>query len=368
MANKKFDNNNWGQWMSRALQLADLAEGETSPNPLVGALVLDSKGTLVGEGFHSSAGKAHAEVEALSQAGFSAKEGTLIVTLEPCCHHGKTPPCTDLILNSGISRVVIAMQDPDPRVAGEGISILKKSGLEVITGILEEEALSQNRAFIHRVKKGRPWGVLKCALSLDGRIALSNGKSQWITEVEARRKVHILRSKCDAVIVGGETVRSDNPLLTTRGIRKPEPKRVVFSSTLDLPRSANVFETSVAETIIAYTSESPLEMLEHIPKGVEKTLIKESSPRELLKVLATKGCNKVLWECGPSLASRAIQENCVQELVFFIAPKLLGGLPAMTPLSELGFESMDEVLTLGDVSLAKAGKDFVLNVPLQDWQ
>ena len=171
----------WELWMRRALALAALAEGHTSPNPLVGAVVLDCEGRLVGEGFHARAGDAHAEVGALRQAGDAARGGTLVVTLEPCCHHGRTPPCSEAVLRAGIGRVVIALEDPDPRVDGGGIRQLRQAGLEVISGVLREEARQQNRAFLHRVRTGRPFGVLKWAMSLDGRTALPNGASQWIS-------------------------------------------------------------------------------------------------------------------------------------------------------------------------------------------
>ena len=213
----------WEPLMHRALALASLAQGRTSPNPLVGALVLDSSGRLIGEGYHARAGLPHAEVGALAQAGVAARGGTLIVSLEPCCHQGRTPPCTDAVIAAGIERVVVALEDPDPRVAGGGISRLRSAGLEVITGVLKAQAAHQNRAFVHRVRTGRPWGVLKWAMSLDGRTALPNGESQWISGPEARTWVHQLRACCDAVIVGGGTVRADDPLLTSRGRRDPEP-------------------------------------------------------------------------------------------------------------------------------------------------
>ena len=211
----------WEPLMHRALALAALAQGCTSPNPLVGALVLDANGRLIGEGYHARAGRPHAEVGALAQAGEAARGGTLIVTLEPCCHHGRTPPCTDAVIAAGLERVVVALEDPDPRVAGGGVSRLRSAGLEVITGVLREQAAQQNRAFVHRVRTGRPWGVLKWAMSLDGRTALPNGESQWISGSEARSWVHQLRACCDAVIVGGGTLRADDPLLTSRGRRDP---------------------------------------------------------------------------------------------------------------------------------------------------
>jgi diaminohydroxyphosphoribosylaminopyrimidine deaminase/5-amino-6-(5-phosphoribosylamino)uracil reductase len=207
----------WRTWMQRALQLAALGRGRTSPNPLVGALVLDADGTLVGEGYHARAGQAHAEVGALHQAGERARGGTLVVTLEPCSHHGRTPPCSAAVIHAGISRVVIAMADPNPLVNGGGLAALRAAGLEVICGICEAEARALNAPFLHRLQTGRPLGILKWAMSLDGRTALPNGASQWISGPAARTWVHDLRAHCDAVIVGGGTVRADDPLLTSRG-------------------------------------------------------------------------------------------------------------------------------------------------------
>tara|TARA_Y100001968_G_scaffold185837_1_gene170188 strand:+ start:3082 stop:4173 length:1092 start_codon:yes stop_codon:yes gene_type:complete len=336
----------WVPWMRRAIQLALLAEGRTSPNPLVGAVVLDSSGKLVGEGFHSGAGKSHAEIEALAQAGEKSIDGTIIVTLEPCCHYGLTPPCTEAILKAGLKKVVIGMVDPDPRVSGNGISRLKDSGLNVIEGILKEECARINREFIFRVRNGRPWGILKWAMSLDGRIGLPNGSSKWITNENARDTVHQIRSKCDAVIVGGGTVRADDPLLTSRGKSNSEPIRVVFSRSLNLPKSANLWDTKVAKTIIAYGPEGEEAFFSDFPEGPEKLPLNSDDPSELLNLLGKKGCNKILWECGPLLATSAIESNCVQELVVFIAPKLLGGDSSMTPLSSFGFESINSTYKL----------------------
>ena len=351
-------------WMRRAIQLASLAEGQTSPNPLVGAVILDSYERIVGEGFHSSAGKSHAEIEALKQAGPFAKGGTLFVNLEPCCHHGRTPPCTEAILKSGLSTVVVAAKDPDERVSGKGIEVLKKAGLEVIEGVLEEEANFLNRAFIFRNRTGRPWGVLKWAMSLDGRIALPNGQSKWITEKASRRKVHSLRSKYDAVIVGGETVRLDNPLLTSRGAAKVEPLRVVLTSSLDLPTNAQLWDVKKAKTLVCYGPESDLDRLGKLPDGPEKICLEKSTPLNLLELLAKKGCNQVLWECGGSLSAAAINQNCVQEIFCFLSPKLLGGIPAMNPISNLGFDSVTQAICVKEGSYSKIGHDLVLNMLL----
>ncbi len=350
-------------WMRRALQLAALADGLTSPNPLVGAVVLNGQGKLVGEGFHLRAGESHAEVDALKQAGNNAKDGTLIVTLEPCCHHGKTPPCTDLILSSGVKKVVVALEDPDPRVSGKGISRLRAAGIEVFTGLLEEEAAFQNRAFIFRIRNGRPWGVLKWAMSLDGRTGLPNGQSKWISGNESRKWVYKLRSKCDAVIVGSGTVRSDDPLLTSRGLSRPEPLRVVLSKSLRLPFNAQLWNTSLAKTLIAYGPDALKENLEEFPKGLSFLPLNSTSPIELLPALAKRDCNRVLWECGSAIASEAIQQGCVQELAVFVAPKLLGGIKSMAPLDDFGFTSMNQVIEMGNFSMEKFGQDLLLRMP-----
>ncbi len=351
------DKKKWVHWMRRSIQLALLAENRTSPNPLVGAVVLDSSGRLVGEGFHTGAGNAHAEIEALAQAGEKSVNGTIVVTLEPCCHHGLTPPCTEALIKARLKRVVIGMVDPDPRVSGNGISRLKDSGLEVVEGVLNQECKRINREFIFRVRNGRPWGILKWAMSLDGRIGLPNGISKWITNESSRDSVHQIRAKCDAVIIGGGTLRSDNPLLTSRGKSELEPLRVVFSRSLELPKSANLWNTKTAKTLIAYGPEGNESFFFDLPDGPEKLSLDSNDPSELLTELGKKGCNKILWECGPLLATSAIEAKCVQELVVFIAPKLLGGRSAMSPLDSFGFESINSTYKLQHSFLDRKGKD-----------
>ena len=360
----------WIPWMHRALQLAGLAAGHTSPNPLVGAVVLASDGQLVGEGFHARAGEPHAEVGALAQAGAAARGGTIVVTLEPCCHHGRTPPCSEAVINAGLQRVVVALTDPDPRVAGGGIQRLRDAGLEVITGVLEAEAAHQNRAFVHRVQTGRPWGVLKWAMSLDGRTALPNGASQWISGPAARSWVHRLRAGCDAVIVGGGTLRADDPLLTSRGQRQPEPLRVVLSRSLDLPEQAQLWDQSVASTLVAHPAVTDWAGRERLraaweQAGVAVQSFEQCDPSALLPLLAARGCNRVLWECGPSLAAAALQQGCVQELAVVIAPKLMGGDLARTPLGDLGLTAMDQVVPLALDSAQSLGNDLLLQARLR---
>ena len=360
----------WLPWMRRALNLAALGEGRTSPNPLVGAVVLDGAGVLVGEGYHARAGDPHAEVGALAQAGARARGGTLIVTLEPCCHHGRTPPCTEAVIAAGISRVVVAMADPDPRVAGGGIARLRAAGLEVIEAVAEAEALRLNRAFVHRVRSARPLGILKWAMSLDGRTALPNGQSQWISGPEARAWVHRLRAGCDAVIVGSGTVRADDPLLTSRGGRTPEPLRVVMSRSLDLPEAAQLWDQAVAPTLVAHGPIGAPEQRQGTARavatcavldrlGVERLELAACEPDPLLEALAARGCNRVLWECGPELAAAALRQGCVQELAVVIAPRLLGGLAARTPLGNLGLEGLDLVPSWRELERRDLGGDLL---------
>jgi len=352
--------------MGRALRLAALAEGQTSPNPLVGAVVLNGAGELVGEGYHRRAGEPHAEALALARAGAAAQGGCLYVTLEPCCHQGRTPPCTEAVLASGVQRVVVALADPDPRVAGQGLARLRQAGLEVIEGVGAEAARRQNSAFLHRVAKGRPEGILKWAMSLDGRTALPNGASQWISGPEARAWVHRLRARCDAVIVGGGTVRADNPLLTSRGQRSPEPLRVVLSRQLELPASAQLWDTSGAPTLVAHGPEAPATARDNFDQlGVERLALEHCGPLALLGALAARGCNRVLWECGPELAATALGEGCVQQVAAVIAPKLLGGLAASTPLGDLGLLEVPEGCLNGGEGLEHLGPDLLWQLEIK---
>jgi diaminohydroxyphosphoribosylaminopyrimidine deaminase/5-amino-6-(5-phosphoribosylamino)uracil reductase len=351
----------WLAWMRRALQLAALGEGRTSPNPMVGCVVLDAAGELVGEGYHARAGEPHAEVHALRQAGARARGGTALVTLEPCCHHGRTPPCSDALLAAGVRRVVVAMADPDPRVAGGGLQQLRQAGVEVIEGVAEAEALRLNRDFLHRVQQGRPLGVLKWAMSLDGRTALPNGSSQWISSPPARDWVHRLRARCDAVIVGGGTVRADDPLLNSRGRRRPEPLRVVLSRSLDLPTAARLWDRSTAPTLVAHGDDAPRERRDRLDGlGVERLELERCEPEALAQALARRGCNRVLWECGPELAAAALRQDCIQELAAVIAPKLLGGLPARTPLGDLGLVDVSQAPRLRGEPPQALGDDLLL--------
>ena len=242
------------KWMKRAIFLASLGKNTTSPNPRVGVVILDKNGNLISEGFHYKAGMPHAEAMAFNNLKKDAKDGSMYVNLEPCCHHGKTPPCVEKVISSGIKKVYISIEDPDKRVSGKGIQLLKEAGIQVHLGLCEKESLALNKAFIHRNITKKSFGVFKWAMSIDGRIALKNGKSKWITNEESRALVHSFRAAFDAIIIGGNTLRRDNPLLTTRGLKNPEPLRVVFTKSLDLPIKSNLWDCNKAKTLVIYDS------------------------------------------------------------------------------------------------------------------
>ena len=335
------------KWMIRAIRLASLGRGLTSPNPLVGAVIIDRKGKLISEGFHQKSGMAHAEAMAFDNLRDDPSGGTLYVNLEPCCHRGRTPPCVNRIISSGIRRVFVSIKDPDLRVAGKGIKLLENAGIEVNLGLCENEALELNKSFIHRNLNGFSYGVLKWAMSIDGRLGLKNGDSKWITSQKSRSFVHKLRADFDAIIIGGNTLRKDDPLLTTRGLKKIEPLRVVFTRSLDLPTKAKLWDTEFSNTLVIYDSSTANEdNLKKIPKNVITEKVSSDNPKLIAKILAEKGCNKVLWECGPELATSAVKAGCIQECISFVAPKILGGKNGMNPFTDFDFQSMSEVIKL----------------------
>ncbi len=349
------------KWMKRAIFLASLGEKTTSPNPRVGAVILDKNGNLISEGFHYKAGMPHAEAMAFNNLKKDANEGSMYVNLEPCCHHGKTPPCVERVISSGIKKVYISIEDPDKRVSGKGIKLLKDAGIQVHLGLCKKESLDLNKAFIHRNITKKAFGVLKWAMSIDGRIALKNGKSKWISNEESRSLVHSFRSEFDAIIIGGNTLRRDNPLLSTRGLKNPEPLRVVFTKSLDLPSESNLWDCDKAKTIVIYDSSTANEnYLARIPKCVEVEKVSSDNPELISKILAKRGCNKVLWECGSRLATSAIKSNCIQEIITFIAPKILGGENNMNPLGDFEFKEMNEIIKLSDSQFRLIGNDICI--------
>ena len=357
----KLTNSIHKQWMMRAIRLASLGKGLTSPNPMVGAVIVDKKGKLISEGFHQKTGMPHAEAMAFNNLKDDPFGGTLYVNLEPCCHKGKTPPCVDRIISSGIKKVFVSIKDPDLRVSGKGIKLLENAGIEVNLGLCGKEALDLNKSFIHKNLKGFSYGVLKWAMSIDGRVGLKNGESKWITTKKSRLLVHKLRADFDAIIIGGNTLRKDNPILTTRGLKEIEPLRVVFTRTLDLPSKANLWDTELSNTIVIYDSSTANERnLKMIPKNVEIEKVTSDDPKLVSEILAKKGCNKVLWECGPELSTAAVKSGCIQECITFLAPKILGGVNVMNPFTDFNFKSMDEVINLNLQDIEPVNRDIYL--------
>ena len=320
------------RWMRRALELAARGRFGASPNPMVGAVVLDPQGHLVGEGFHARCGGPHAEIVALREAGDRARGGSLIVTLEPCAHHGRTPPCVDAILSAGISRVVAAMREPNP-VAGGGLDLLRAEGVDAGVGVDSDRARALNRRWLTWVQERRPWVTLKAAVSLDGRIATRTGQSKWITGEPARRRSLELREEHDAIVVGINTVLADNPLLTRRlGLNPGESwTRVVLDSRLRTPTAAQVVQTSPEQTLIAHTSEAALTDRHRLEKsGVQLVEIGAGADgrvelHHLLEHLARRDVAALLVEGGSAVHGSFADAGLVDEAVFFIAPLLIGG-------------------------------------------
>ncbi|NDJ19574.1 bifunctional diaminohydroxyphosphoribosylaminopyrimidine deaminase/5-amino-6-(5-phosphoribosylamino)uracil reductase RibD [Myxacorys almedinensis A] len=346
--------------MQRCLELARTAFGRTAPNPMVGCAIVQ-KGEIVGEGFHPKAGEPHAEIFALRQADTRALGATLYVNLEPCSHYGRTPPCADAVIAAGIGRVVIGMVDPNPQVAGQGIAKLRDAGIEVTVGIEAADCQTLNEAFVHRIVHHRPFGILKYAMTLDGKIAATTGHSSWVTGTAARQEVHQLRSRCDAIVVGGNTVRKDNPFLTTHGVAQHTPLRVVMSRTLDLPPTAHLWNLDIAPTVVFTGSDGNLAMQHRLlDQGVDVIQLAALTPAEVMAQLYDRGLNTVLWECGGTLAARAIADQCVQKVWAFIAPKIIGGNDAASPVGELGLTEMTQALSLTRVAIEAIGTDFLI--------
>ena len=315
----------------------------------------------MGEGFHPAAGQPHAEVFALRQAGELAKGATIYVSLEPCNHYGRTPPCSDAVIAAGIQRVVIGMVDPNPLVAGSGLEKLKQAGIEVVTGVESAACEELNEAFTHRMLQQKPLGILKYAMTLDGKIATDIGHSAWVSSVESREYVHHLRSTCDAIVTGGNTLRQDNPFLTSHQVDRPNPLRVVLSPSFNLPAEANLWDTKLAKTLVVTGLQADLELQGKLRlQGVEVLLTANPSPAVVMQVLFDRGCLSVLWECGGTLAAAAIQQGAVQKVLAFVAPKIVGGIHAPQPVGDLGIQQMTEALDLERVSFRSIGKDLLV--------
>ena len=350
------------EYMQLALDLAASAKGKTNPNPLVGA-VLVKNGVIVGTGLHRKAGEPHAEVHAFNMAGEHAKGATLYVTLEPCSHYGKTPPCAKLVKESEVSRVVVAMQDPNPEVAGRGIQLLRDAGIVVEVGVLEQEARKLNERFIHNMITARPFVISKFAMTLDGKLATHTGHSKWITGEKARLNVHELRNEIDAILVGVGTVIADNPSLTTR---LPEgggknPTRVILDSQLRTPLDATILKTEEAKTIIVTKAGVDAKLVKlYEDKGVSFLYVSHNKGlnlQEMLEKLYQQGITDILVEGGGAVNSSFLRAGLIDKYFIYIAPKVLGGRNSITPFTGEDVETMDQALDVTFEEIESFGED-----------
>ncbi|NLW25443.1 MAG: bifunctional diaminohydroxyphosphoribosylaminopyrimidine deaminase/5-amino-6-(5-phosphoribosylamino)uracil reductase RibD [Clostridia bacterium] len=353
-------------YMRLALELAEKARGRTSPNPMVGAVIVKD-GQIVGKGYHLKAGTFHAEIHALREAGEKAKGATMYVNLEPCSHFGRTPPCTDAIINAGISRVFVAMEDPNPLVGGRGIKKLAEAGIEVKVGLLEEEAKKLNEIFIKYITTKTPFVLLKMAMTLDGKIASRTGHSKWITGEAAREKVHYLRNYYDAVLVGVNTVFKDNPSLTCRILAGRDPIRIILDSRARTPVEAQVIiQDSAAPTYIVVTDRAPYDRVESL-RATKARVIQvpadeqgRVSLKDLMVKLGEMEITGVLVEGGAEVAASFLEAGLVDKMLTFISPKIVGGRTAPGPVGGLGRERVDQAIKLSHLTFGSVGGDFFI--------
>lgn len=350
-------------YMRLALTMAKKNLGQTSPNPVVGCVIIRD-GNIVGMGAHLKAGEGHAEVQAIRMAGEKAEGSTAYVTLEPCSHYGKTPPCAELLIQSKVSKVVVATADPNPKVAGRGIQMLRDAGIEVEVGCLEEEAKELNRFFFHYILKKTPYVTIKTAMSLDGKIATHTGDSQWITSEESRLDVHHERHKHDAILVGVNTVNKDNPSLTTRlPAGGKNPIRVVLDTHLRIsPNSTMLHDGKSPLWIITgkktFQDRSLLKVGEHVEfLSVDD---EETSIHKVLELLGERKVTSLYVEGGGTINDSFIRSGLFEEIHAYIAPKLIGGKSAPTPIGGIGFNSLADAPLLEIISHEKIGSDFKL--------
>jgi diaminohydroxyphosphoribosylaminopyrimidine deaminase / 5-amino-6-(5-phosphoribosylamino)uracil reductase len=344
-------------WSARALELALQADYRTSPNPMVGAVVLDSSGNLAGEGYHRQAGQLHAEQEALDAAGDRAEGGTLYASLEPCAHLHRTPSCADAIILAGVKRVVISMTDPDERVSGAGIAKLRAADIETVVGVHEERALRLNEFYVKHRLTGRPFVSAKFAMSLDGKIATRTGESRWITSEESRAHGHRLRHIHDAIVVGVNTVISDDPQLTVRaeGEQLRQPLRVILDSQLRMPMSARAIGTN---TIVATTRAGRMGAAEllRLPASADGRV----SLPPLLDELGKRGILSVLVEGGGEVHASFFAAGLVDKVYAYVAPRIIGGREAPGPVGGAGIEHLAAAIQLRELDTTRLGSDILI--------
>ena len=357
------------EYMKMAIELAFKGGNKVSPNPLVGAVIVKDR-EIIGYGYHEKYGMPHAEINALNSCTKSPEGATMYVTLEPCCHRGKTPPCTESIVKSGIKKVVVGSKDPNPLVAGKGIDILKENGVDVKCFVMEKECMELNKVFFHYIETGRPYVIMKYAMTLDGKIATFSGKSKWITGSAARNHVHKSRSMYSGIMVGSKTVISDDPELSSRIPGGRNPKRIICDTNLSIPLNARVLKN--ADRIDTYIATASLDKAKidmfralgckviHIPQVGEHINLEL-----LMKELAKEGIDSVLLEGGGELNAGAIKAGIVSKIQVYIAPKIFGGRDAKTPIEGEGIEDPQNALTFKRKEITMLDEDILIEYEVE---
>jgi len=351
-------------YMQRAIQLALKADNQTEPNPIVGAVLVDGEGNVVSKGYHKKAGTPHAEVVALKDVSDIKEDATLFVTLEPCSHFGKTPPCTDLIIQKKIKHVVVGCQDPNPIVAGRGIKILRENGISVKVGVCETECRNMNRVFNKHIVTQLPYVTIKSAISLDGKISMPSGESQWITGDKARAKGHLLRSRHQAIAVGSQTLKTDNPTLTDRISKNPrQPIRVVFSSSGIIQTESKFAQIKDTQRIIlAGNIIDPQTVKQHENNGIVVHVADSKTPTIEwgLRQLYAEGICSLLLEGGGKLIASFLKEKMADQLYLFLSGKIIGGAKAPAWSGEIGVELLKDVPQINFSNIEKVGEDLLI--------
>lgn len=363
---KKFFSEEDHRFMLRALELAERGRGFVNPNPLVGAVIVRN-GKIIGEGWHERYGGLHAERNAFRNCKEDPQGATLYVTLEPCCHYGKTPPCTEAVIGNGIARVVVGLTDPNPLVGGKGLEQLKQAGIVVETGLEEEALKEQNKIFLKYIKTRLPWVVLKTAMTLDGKIATATGDSKWVTGEEARYRVQKMRAEYMGILIGTGTLRMDDPLLNCRlegEVR--QPIRIVADSRASVTADSQIMQTAqLYPVLIAHTSRAEKEKLEGIRQWGAQTLCCEEENgridlKDMLQKLGERGIDSILLEGGGELAFSFLEKGLIDEVFAFMAPKMVGGKEAKTPLEGEGIQRMSEAVRLCKIKTERIGEDILI--------
>ena len=353
------------RFMRMALSLARKGAGKTNPNPMVGAVVV-KEGVVLGNGYHKRAGGPHAEINALKEAGERAKGADIYITLEPCCHYGKTPPCYKALISKGIARAFIGMEDPNPVVSGEGIKLLRAGGVEVEVGILKDKCSELNEAYIKYITTSTPFVTLKLAATLDGKIATFSGESKWITNETSRKKVHKMRGSLDGIMVGVGTVIRDDPQLTNRFPGGKNPHRIVIDSELRIPLNAKILKKSKdVRVLIVTTYKAPLKKVEKLRRLganlIFLPLLEDGVDLQSLMVeLGKLQMVSLLIEGGARLATSSMRRGVVDKLSIFFAPKILGGLKSVPMFLDLGIDSLDDAILMEQMKLQKIGGDILV--------